>query len=81
MEITCRGDEVIIKVNGQLVNHAANCNVTEGAVSLQSEGTPIEFRKVSLVPLTKWSLSRDVSQRKLARAPWRFRKRARSVLA
>ena len=51
MEITCRGDEIIVKVNDELVNHATNCNVTQGAISLQSEGTPIEFRKVELTPL------------------------------
>lgn len=48
MEITCRGDEILVKVNGDPVNHATNCNVTQGAISLQSEGTPIEFRKVEL---------------------------------
>ena len=24
-EITCKGDEMIVKVNGELVNHATNC--------------------------------------------------------
>ncbi len=51
LEVTCRGDEIIVKVNGQLVNHATNCSVTKGAVCLQSEGTPIEFRNVELAPL------------------------------
>ena len=49
MEITCRGDKIVVKVNGQLVNEATNCNVAEGAISLQSEGAPIQFRKVQLV--------------------------------
>ena len=52
MEITCRGAEIVVNVNGDLVNHATHCNVTEGAISLQSEGAPIEFRKVELRPLT-----------------------------
>ncbi len=51
MEITCHGDDVVVKVNGDMVNHATNCSVTDGAISLQSEGTPIEFRKVELKPL------------------------------
>ncbi len=51
MEIICRGNEVTVKVNGDLVNHATNCNVSQGAICLQSEGTPIEFRKVELIPL------------------------------
>jgi len=48
MEITCKGAEVIVKVNGKLVNHGTNCTVTKGAICLQSEGTPIEYRKVLL---------------------------------
>jgi hypothetical protein len=48
MEIVCRGDEVLVKVNGELVNHATNCSERKGAIALQSEGTPIEFRKVEL---------------------------------
>jgi hypothetical protein len=51
MEVTCRGDEVIVKVNGDLVNHATKCSETKGSIALQSEGTPIEFRKVELRPL------------------------------
>lgn len=51
MEITCRGDEVLVKVNGKLVNHATNCSETKGAIALQSEGMPIEYRKVELRPL------------------------------
>jgi hypothetical protein len=53
MEITCRGDEVIVKVNGDLVNHATKCSETKGAIALQSEGTPIEFRKVELRPIAR----------------------------
>jgi hypothetical protein len=51
MEITCRGDEIIVKVNGELVNHATNCSVTSGAIALQSEGVPIEYRNIRLTPL------------------------------
>jgi hypothetical protein len=51
MEITCRGDEVLVKVNGKLVNHATHVSQTRGAIALQSEGTPIEFRRVELTSL------------------------------
>lgn len=51
IEITCRGNEVIVKVNGELVNHATNCSVTKGAICLQSEGAPIHYRNIRLVPL------------------------------
>lgn len=50
-EITCKGDEIIVKVNGDLVNHATNCSVTKGAISLQSEGAPIEYRNIVLKPI------------------------------
>jgi hypothetical protein len=51
MEIVCKGDTISVKVNGDLVNEATNCTATEGAISLQSEGVPIEFRDVVLTPL------------------------------
>jgi hypothetical protein len=53
MEIVCRGDEVTVKVNGELVNHATNSSETQGGIALQSEGTPIEYRKVELRQLAK----------------------------
>jgi 3-keto-disaccharide hydrolase len=51
MEVTCKGDEVIVHVNGVLVNHATKCDVTRGAISLQSEGALIHFRDIYLTPL------------------------------
>lgn len=50
-EILCKGNEITVKVNGTLVNHATNCSVTEGAICLQSEGAPIEYRNIRLTPL------------------------------
>jgi hypothetical protein len=51
MEITCKNDEIIVRVNGDLVNHATNCSVQKGAICLQSEGAPIHFRNIVLRPL------------------------------
>ena len=51
MEITCRGDEVLVKVNGKLVNHAKKLSQSKGAIGLQSEGTPIEYRNIKLTKL------------------------------
>lgn len=51
MEITCRGDEVLVKVNGKLVNHATKLSQSKGAIGLQSEGTPIEYRNIKLTKL------------------------------
>jgi Domain of Unknown Function (DUF1080) len=51
MEITCVGDEIDVKVNGYLVNRATKLSQRRGAIALQSEGTPIEFRGVVLTQL------------------------------
>lgn len=51
MVIVCKGDTITVTVNGDLVNEATDCSVTEGAISLQSEGAPIEFREIVLTPL------------------------------
>lgn len=51
MRIESRGDTLHVWVNGELVNEAKDCTVTEGAISLQSEGTAIEFRDVRVGPL------------------------------
>lgn len=53
MEIVCKGSTITVKVNGELVNEATNCNVTRGGVCLQSEGAPMEFREIVLTPLPK----------------------------
>ena len=46
-----------VEVNGEFVNHAENCSVTRGAIALQSEGTPIEYRNIRLRPLTEAELA------------------------
>jgi len=51
MEITCRGAEVIVKVNGRTVNHAVDCSETRGYIAFQNEGTEIHFRDITLTPL------------------------------
>ena len=52
MEITCGGDTIRVKVNGELVGRATNCTVTKGgAICLQSEAAPIEFCTIALTPL------------------------------
>lgn len=51
MKVICRGGEIKVFINDQLANHGTKCTVTEGAIALQSEGTPIEFRNITLKPL------------------------------
>ncbi len=51
LEIECKGDKVIVHVNGTLVNHGRKSTATSGAIALQSEGVEVEFRKVELTKM------------------------------
>lgn len=53
MTVEARGDEIIVHVNGDLVNHGTNATVTKGKIALQAEGSEVEFRKVELTPLAE----------------------------
>jgi hypothetical protein len=48
MVIECRGNEVKVWVNDDLVNHGFNSTVSSGKIALQAEGTEVEFRKLLL---------------------------------
>ena len=51
-KIICRDDRIDLFVNGIHQNTALNVWPTAGAICLQSEGSPIEFRNIVLTPLT-----------------------------
>jgi hypothetical protein len=51
MVIEAKGDEVIVHVNGVLVNHGTKSTAKGGKLALQAEGTEVEFRKLDLTPL------------------------------
>lgn len=51
MTIEAKGSEIIVHVNGDLVNHGTNATATKGKIALQAEGSEVEFRKVELTPL------------------------------
>lgn len=53
MEIVCKGDEIIVHVNGTLVNHGTKSTATSGKIALQAEGVEVEFRKVELTKLSE----------------------------
>ena len=53
MEIVSKGDEIVVHLNGVLVNHGFNSTATSGGIALQSEGVEVEFRKVELTPLAE----------------------------
>ena len=50
-EITCKGNNVKLVVNGKLVNEGTNAEMTKGKILLQSEGAEIQFRNVELKQL------------------------------
>ena len=51
MIIECLNDQVKVWVNGFLVNHGTNCTASSGQISLQAEGSEVEFRRLDLVPI------------------------------
>lgn len=51
VECDCAGDEITIRVNGQVVNKATNVSPTAGKLMFQTEGAEIYFRKIELHPL------------------------------
>ena len=50
-EIFCRGDSLEVSVNGVKQNRVEKISVTSGAIALQMEGYPVEFRNVWLEKL------------------------------
>jgi len=51
MLIECKGDEVKVWVNGDLVNHGFGATATKGKIAIQAEGAKVEFRKLELTKL------------------------------
>jgi Domain of Unknown Function (DUF1080) len=51
MQIECKGDEIIVHVNGILVNHGSKSTTTAGKIAIQAEGAEVEFRKIELTKL------------------------------
>jgi hypothetical protein len=50
-EITCRGGDITLVVNGKTVNEGKDCNLTRGRIALQAEGTEIHFKDVEIKSL------------------------------
>ena len=48
LECIVEGDEIIVYLNGTLVNHAKNVHPRKGKIQIQSEAAEIVFRKVEL---------------------------------
>ena len=50
-EITCKGGDIALAINGVKVNEGKNGNLTKGRIALQSEGAEIHFKDVVLKSL------------------------------
>ena len=50
-EIVVAGDTITTSVNGALVNRMSGISPSGGGIGFQSEGTPIDFRNITLTPL------------------------------
>jgi hypothetical protein len=50
-EITVNRGDVILMVNGEVLNHATNAQEIPGFIALQSEGAEIHFRNIRLAPI------------------------------
>lgn len=51
MLIECKGDEVKVWLNGDLVNHGFGATANKGKIAVQAEGAEVEFRKLELTRL------------------------------
>ena len=51
MVVHARGDTLTVWVNDILVNQGHGSTASEGRVTLQSEGAPCQFRRVTIMPL------------------------------
>lgn len=47
-EITCKGGDVTLVVNGKKLNEGKGGSLTKGRIALQSEGAPIEFKDIEI---------------------------------
>ena len=50
-DIICRHDTVTVQINGVLQNEITGASVSSGAIGLQAEGKPVEFRRLVIEPL------------------------------
>jgi len=55
MIIECLNNAIMVWVNGDLVNHGSDCTASKGQIAVQAEGSEVEFQKLQLTPITKFS--------------------------
>lgn len=50
-ELTCKGGDITLAVNGVKVNEGKNGNLTKGRIALQSEGVEVHFKDIVIKSL------------------------------
>ena len=50
-EITCKGGDITLVVNGKKVNEGKNGELTKGRIALQSEGAEVHFKDITIRPM------------------------------
>ncbi len=55
MIIECLGNELKVWVNGDFVNYGYDCTADKGQIALQAEGSEVEFRKLELTPIDRFT--------------------------
>jgi len=50
-DIICRGGALTVTINGVLENEIAGASLNAGAIGLQSEIAPVEYRNIRIAPL------------------------------
>ncbi len=58
MVIECYKDSVKVWVNNDKVNEGYNSTVSKGRISIQAEGSEVEFRKIAIRPIRRLSAQR-----------------------
>jgi len=53
--VECLDKGIKVWVNGVMVNQGFDCTAERGQIALQAEGSEVEFRKVTLIPITQFS--------------------------
>jgi hypothetical protein len=49
--VTTKGDTMTVRLNGVTLSRATNLGVTRGKIQIQSEGSEVLFRRITLTPL------------------------------
>lgn len=53
MIIECVDDKVKVWVNQDMVNYGYECTASKGKIAVQAEGAEVEFRKLTLTPISE----------------------------